>query len=126
MVGPAHREWTVGPDGTRTLALEYWRAANDELHRVDGPAYNRRAFYWHNARVDCADLPWLRRGQGLLAVLVDPACPEPHGDGTTAFPTWILDARVTMTTTDATDAETAAPTATTYRSAVGGAVLLCV
>jgi len=117
--GPWYRDWTVGPDGTRTLECKGWWA-NGKCHRVDGPAYAGREFYWHGVYVREEDLPWVRRGRGILAALAGPgaASPRHHGDGEVG-PTWTRDARVAL----AHATPTASPA---YRSAVGGVVLLCV
>ena len=118
--GPAYRRWTVGQDGTRTLAWEEW-CVNEKLHRADGPAQDGRSFYWHGVEVRQEALPWLRRGQGILAGLADGHGAEPQGDGAAASsPAWSGDTRVTVTW----HGEGAVVAA--YRSAVGGSMLLCV
>jgi len=114
--GPSYREWTVGPDGTRTLELEDWWV-NGKLHRVDGPAYEGHEVYWHGVEARQEDLPWLRRGHGLLAGLTR-ATQQSGSSGVS--PAWSRDARVAMT-----GADSASNTLGTYRSAVGGSVLLC-
>jgi len=121
--GPSYRSWHVQPDGTRTLALESWRV-NGKLHRVDGPALDGRAgpgFYWHGVSMSRGeDLPWVRRGQGILAALAGPEAASPrHDRGGEVGPTWTRDARVAPT-------HATPPASPTYRSAVGGVVLLCV
>jgi len=117
--GPSYRNWTVGPDGVRTPGGEWWWA-NGKRHRVDGPALDGREFCWHGMEVRQEDLPWLRRGQGILAALAGPGAASRghHGDGEVG-PTWTRDTRVAL----AHAPPTASPT---YRSAVGGVVLLCV
>ena len=114
--GPSYRSWTVQPDGTRTLSWEYWRT-NRKLHRVDGPAYAGYMFYWHDRQVTQEDLPWLRRGHCLLAGLT--GATQQGGGGVS--PAWSRDPRVEMT-----GAGAASGTPSTYRSAVGGSVLLYV
>ena len=120
--GPSYRRWTVTPDGTRTLTWERW-GVNGKLHRVDGPVYEGRAgpgFYWQHKRVKSEDLPWVRRGQGILAALAGPEAASPrHDRGGEVGPTWTRDARVAPT-------HATPPASLTYRSAVGGVVLLCV
>ena len=115
--GPAYRRWTVEPDGARTLAWESWRV-NGKLHRVDGPAYPKNGFWWHGMEVRQEDLPWLRRGHCLLSAFTGAI--QQGGNGG-VFPAWSRDARVAMTGPGA-----ASSTPSTYRSAVGGTVLLCV
>jgi len=115
--GPSTRCWTVGPDGTRTLADEEWRV-NDRRHRVDGPVLGRHCFYWHDKAVKSEDLPWLRRGHGLLTAFTGAT---QQGGGSGVSPAWSRDARVAMT-----EVGSASGTPSTYRSAVGGTVLLCV
>jgi len=117
--GPSYRHWAVGPDGTRTLTRERWYV-RDKLHRVDGPALNGNSFYWHGRIVEAGDLPWLRRGCGLLVGFTGAPAGHQSGNGGTS-PAWSLDTRVAMT-----NADSASSTSRTYRSAVGGAVLLCV
>jgi len=111
--GPSYCYWTMERDGTRRLAWETWRV-NGERHRVDGPAYAGHGFSWHCKDVKGEDLPWLRRGRTFLTLLTAPPC----GKG---VPAWSRDRRVTMT-----GADTVSNTPRTYRSAVGGAVLLYV
>jgi len=115
--GPSYREWTVEPDGIRTLQCESW-CVNGNLHRVDGPALGGREYYWLDVRQE--EFPWLRRGRrGLLVPLVPwtgAAARKQVGDGSTA-PAWSRDTRVIVTAVDS---------GATYRSAVGGTVLLCV
>ena len=93
---------------------------NDRWHRVDGPAVSGRGFYWHDAVVRQENLPWLRRGRGFLVPLVPwtgaAARKQGGGNGVTA-PAWSCDTRVIVTVADS---------GASYRSAVGGAVLLCV
>jgi len=113
--GPSYRDWTVGPDGVRTLGGEGWWA-NGKLHRVDGPAFFGHEFYWHGVSVRQQDLPWVRRGQGILAALAGPGAASRGGE---VGPTWTCDARVART-------HATPPASPTYRSAVGGVVLLCV
>jgi len=113
--GPAHRRWTVGQDGTRTLAWERWWA-NGNQHRVDGPALDGRWFAWHGSWMTQEDLPWVRRGQGILAALAGAGAASRGGE---VGPTWTRDARVART-------HATPPASPTYRSAVGGVVLLCV
>jgi len=117
--GPSYRKWTVGPDGVRTLGGEGWWA-NGKLHGVDGPAFFGHEFYWHGVSVRQQDLPWVRRGQGILAALAGPGAASRghHGDGKVG-PAWTRDARVAPT-------HATPPASPTYRSAVGGVVLLCV
>ena len=123
---------------------------NGKLHRVDGPAY-AHGFYWHGKAVKREDLPWLRRGHyGMIVPLAactgtianqqgggngaiprawrlvvallpftDGTTSQQHGGGSGGFPAWTRDARVTMT-------GAATQAAVTYRSTVGGVVLLCV
>ena len=120
--GPSTRCWTMKPDGTRRLAWETWQV-DGVCHRVDGPVQDGRSFFffWHGAVVTQRDLPWLRRGEGLLTVLA--AVPKPaQRDGCTS-PAWSRDERVAMTGADSVSSPPALPT---YRSAVGGSVLLCV
>jgi len=118
--GPSYRTLIVGPARTRTLAWEEW-CVNEKLHRADGPALNGRRFYWHARQVREEDLPWLRRGQGPLA-----AMQRIHGGGGSgAPPAWSRDARVTTVTWHGGGGGQDAVGAT-YRSAVGGSVLLCV
>jgi len=120
MGGPSHREWTVEPDGARTLAREWWRV-NGKSHRVDGPAYEAyggRSFDWDGATVTQEDLPWVRRGQGMLTAFTGAIH---QGGGSGGFPAWSRDTRVAVRGTDS-----ASSTPSTYRSAVGGSVLLCV
>ena len=109
-----------GADGTsRTMACEWWYV-NGKLHRVDGPAFDGRKCYWHDVEVRQKDLPWLRRGGGglLVALTGAGANTREQGDDSSAdSPTWSRDARVVMVGGDLPE---------TYRSAVGGAVLLCV
>jgi len=119
--GPSYRRWTVGPDGTRTLELETWRV-NGKLHRADGPAYLGRSFLWQGNVVQCEDLPWLRRGHGLLLAFTGAT---QQGGGRGVSPAWSRDTRVAVTGTDSAST-TVAPTLAAYRSAVGGSVLLCV
>ena len=115
--GPSFRHWPAGPDDTRTLACEYWHV-NGKWHRVDGPALNGRRVYCQNREVAREDLPWLRRGLRLLVPLAI-AKQQGSGGGSVISPAWTRDARVAPTH--------ATPTASpTYRSAVGGVVLLCV
>jgi len=116
--GPAYRLWTVGPDGTWTLTWEHWRV-NGKLHRVDGPAYPKNGFCWHGVEVRQEDLPWLRRGQGMLSAFTGAI--QEGGGGSGVSPAWSRDARVAMTEVVSTSG-----TPRTYRSAVGGSVLLCV
>jgi len=115
--GPTYRRWTVEPDGTRTLTYKTWRV-NGKLHRVDGPAYDRREFWWYGEEVRQEDLPWLRRGHGLLTAFTGAT---QQGGGSGGFPAWSRDTRVAVTGTDS-----ASRRPSTYRSAVGGTVLLCV
>jgi len=114
--GPAYRDWTVGPDGTQTLC-GHWRV-NGVQHRADGPAYPKNGFWWHGMEVRQEDLPWLRRGHCLLSAFTGAI--QQGGNGG-VFPAWSRDARVAMTGPGA-----ASSTPSTYRSAVGGTVLLCV
>jgi len=114
--GPSYRRWTTGPDGTRTLRSEWYRV-NGKSHRVDGPAFDRHVFWWQGRYVREEDLPWLRRGHGLLTAFTGPT---QQGGGSGVFPAWSRDTRVVVTGTDS-----ASSTPSTYRSAVGGAVLLC-
>jgi len=118
--GPAYRRWTVVPDGTRTLGGEEWWG-NGKWHRVDGPpALNGRSFYWHGSRMTQQDLPWVRRGQGILAALAGPgAASRGHHGGGEVDPAWTRDARVALV-------HVTPPAPPTYRTAVGGVVLLCV
>jgi len=112
--GPAYRHWTVGPDGTRTLALEWW-FANGRRHYVDGPAYYGRGFLWHGRSVEADDVPWLRRGRHGLIV---PLALFTRAAATMCWsvsPAWSQDTRVAATWLGFG-----------YRSAVGGALLLCV
>jgi len=119
MNGPSYRGWTTEPDGTRRLAREWWYV-NGRLHRVDGPAQTGPdEYWWHGVEVRQEDLPWLRRGHGLLAGLTR-ATQQRGGSGVS--PAWSRDARVAMTAA----VYGLTPTPTTYRSAVGGSVLLCV
>jgi len=91
-----------------------------KLHRVDGPALGGHQSCWHGVSVRGEDLPWVRRGQGILAALAGPeAASRGHHGGGEVGPTWTRDAR--MAPTHATP-----PASPTYRSAVGGVVLLCV
>jgi len=115
--GPFHRHWIVRRDDT-TLAWESWRV-NGQLHRADGPAFDGRKCYWHDVEVRQKDLPWLRRGGGLLVALTGAGANtrEQGDDSSAGSPTWSRDARVVMVGGDLPE---------TYRSAVGGAVLLCV
>jgi len=115
--GPSWRRWTVEPGGTRTLTYGSWRV-NNKLHRADGPACDERWFYWHDRKVRQEDLPWLRRGHGLLAAFT---VATQQGGGSGVFPAWSRDTRVEMT-----GADSVSNTPRTYRSAVGGSVLLCV
>jgi len=117
MEGPAYRHWTVEPDSTRRLAREWW-CVKGKLHRVDGPAYEGRRFHWDDVEVRQQDLPWLRRGHGLLTAFTGAT---QQGGGSGVFPAWSRDARVAVTGTDS-----ASSTPSAYRSAVGGSVLLCV
>ena len=112
--GPSHRHWIVRRDDT-TLQWEVWRV-NGKLHRADGPALNGCWFYWHGRRVEAGDLPWLRRGQTLLVAFTGANTREQGDDSSAGSPTWSRDARVVMVGGDLPE---------TYRSAVGGAVLLC-
>ena len=120
--GPSYRSWHVQPDGTRTLELVGWRV-NGNLHRVDGPAYPGHRLNWHGSWMTQEDLPWLRRGRGCLAasVAATTALTLPTA-GSEGSPAWTHDQRVAMTRTTNSSSTTPAP----YRSAVGGAVLLCV
>jgi len=123
--GPSYRRWTVDPDGSRKMCCEWWRV-NDTWHRVDGPAYDRCAFYWHNTVVRREDLPWLRRGQGLLvAMAAFSATQHSGGIGGAIPPAWTQDARVTMARHGSGVPGVGAVTAA-YRSVVGGAVALFV
>jgi len=117
MGGPSYRYWTVQPDGTRTLEGEDWQV-NGKSHRADGPAHTGHGFYWHDKAVKSEDLPWLRRGYGLLAAFTGAT---QQGGGSGVSPAWSRDTRVAVTGTDS-----ASSTPSTYRSAVGGTVLLCV
>jgi len=123
--GPSWRRWTKEPDGTRRLEWEEW-AVNGKLHRVDGPALDGRSFDWHDVEVTREDLPWLRRGRDLLVPLAAFTAATPmqrsDGGGSGGSRAWNRDARVAITGADSV----LAPTLTTYRSAVGGSVLLCV
>jgi len=114
--GPSYRQWTVEPDGTRTLSFVWWYV-NGRRHRVDGPVLGRHCFYWHDKAVKSEDLPWLRRGHGLLTAFTGATQQGGSGGGGTS-PAWSQDARVTR-------AGANVPMPTTYRSVVGGAVLLC-
>ena len=118
MERPSYRRWTVELDGIRRLAWESWRV-NGQLHRADGPAFDGRKCYWHDVEVRQKDLPWLRRGGGLLVALTGAGANtrEQGDDSSAGSPTWSRDARVVMVGGDLPE---------TYRSAVGGAVLLCV
>jgi len=115
--GPSYRCWTVQRDGIRTLSFVWWRV-NGKLHRVAGPAYAGHEFYWQNRGVSREDLPWLRRGHGVLAAFTR-ASRQQGVCGGVISPAWARDARVMLTGANV-------PTEATYRSAVGGSVLLCV
>jgi len=115
--GPSYRSWHVGPDGTRTSTWEAWRV-NGMRHRADGPAFGRHCFYWHDMRAQRKDLPWLRRGHCLLSAFTGAT---QQGGGGGVSPAWSRDPRVEMT-----GAGAASGTPSTYRSAVGGSVLLYV
>jgi len=114
--GPSYRRWTTGPDGTRTPRSEWYRV-NGKSHRVDGPAYDRGEFWWHGVEVRQEDLPWLRRGRSLS--LLVPLAAYTRQQFEPVSPAWSRDARVTS-------AGANTPMSVSYRSAVGGAVLLCV
>jgi len=116
MNGPSWRRWTARPDGTLRLEWKWWYA-NGKMHRADGPAIGRQ-FCWHGETVRQEDLPWLRRGRTYLTAWATRATGTWEGGGGTS-PVWSRDARVTMP-------EGATQAKVTYRSAVGGAVLLCV
>jgi len=117
--GPAYRRWTVGPDGIRTLEEEYWHV-NGKPHRVDGTASGKCGFYWHGSWMTQEDMPWVWRGQGILAALAGPvAASRRHHRGGEVGPAWSRDARVAPT-------HATPPASPAYRSAVGGVVLLCV
>jgi len=130
--GPAYRHWTVEPNGTRRLARERWHV-NGKLHHVDGPALDGLGFYWQDREVRREDLPWLRRGQGVLVpfaalsgatarVQKRPAC---RRDGN-AFPAWSRDIRLYGAAFPAwIQAGSTTPSSSLYASAVGGAFLLC-
>jgi len=117
MNGPSYRRWTVEPDGMRILLGESWRV-NGKSHRVDGPAQTGHVFWWHGVEVRQEDLPWLRCGRSFLAGLTGAT---QQGGGSGVSPAWSRDTRVAVTGTDS-----ASSTPSTYRSAVGGSVLLCV
>jgi len=110
MERPSYRRWTVELDGIRRLAWESWRV-NGKLHRVDGPAYASN-LYWYNRRVKREDLPW----NCFLTAFTGAT----HQGGSVS-PAWSRDARVAMT-----EVGSASGTPSTYCSAVGGAMLLCV
>jgi len=116
--GPSHRRWTVGPDGTRTVHWEKWYV-NGKPYRVDGPAYAGHEFYWHGRGVTQQNLQWLRRGRVCMCLVASAVAFTLPTTGSEGSPAWTRDARVAMTRTQS-------PSAAPYRSAVGGAVMLCV
>jgi len=118
--GPSYRNWTVGSDGTRTLRWEAWRVYG-RRHRVDGPTQAGDEFDWHDRRVRQEDLPWLRRGRDLLVGLH--AWRRSGDQSQSRSPAWIRDPRVAMT---GYDGAAAAASAATYRSFIGGALVMCV
>jgi len=125
--GPSYRRWTVDDGGTRTLAGERWRV-DDQLHRVDGPAAGPYDCFWYDVVVRQEDLPWFRRGRACLVALAASSTGTNQsqllGDCSSAvFPAWIRDVRVAMT---GAHPLSTTPTSPTYRSVVGGSMLLCV
>jgi len=58
---------------------------NGKMHRVDGPAQTGPDdFYWHEKEVQREELPWLRRGHGLLAAFT--GAMQQGGGGGGVFP----------------------------------------
>jgi len=123
--GPAYRTWTMEPDGTRTPWCEEWWVDGVS---VDGPVFCGHLFWWQDRHVREEDPPWLRRGRDLLVALAGPgvATAQHHrdwGGGSGVSPAWSQDARVAMTWHGGRAGDAAVAT---YRSMVGGVVLLCV
>jgi len=105
-------EATGRPHGAPEEGSPAWsrdaRVAMTEAHGGSNPPPTPATY---RSTVGGSALPWLRRGWDLLNALAE------------ATLAWSRDARVAMTEAHG---ESSPPTPTTYRSAVGGSVLLCV
>ena len=110
--GPSGRHWVVLRNGSRVLTYEEWTIRGTP-HSVDGAAALRDGLwscFWRGKPVNHADLPWLRRGQCVLAALLT----RTPGFRSVA-PAWVCDRRFNVW----------AEHGNTFHSVVGGLVVLC-